>query len=311
MRLMHWMKREKSGLAFTTLELATAEEKLGHQVCIREPHGDLLYGRDDGEWDVELVHSQLPVQSYHNGKPRFMWMHGEPLSSVGNGASMKAIVDLAPLCEAFICMRKEELSYWETIKRTHLVRKGIDLEMFRPLPSFGSQKLSGSPSVLYMEHWRGQRNPLCLVIAMKKVWKKYPEARLHLYNCTDKRMYDTFSDLIKGAKLSPYVRSLMGPVKPNEVNELINRADIVVSCLGEVYARSIEALGAGKAFLCPGYKDPEYPFHCELEPYSMAEGIEKVWIDGCGKYDFRGWAERKHNVLDMAKESLDIYRRYL
>src|SRR3990167_10540441 len=181
MRLMHWMKREKSGLAFTTLELATAEEKLCHQVCIREPHGDLLYGRDDGEWDVELVHSQLPVQSYHNGKPRFMWMHGEPLSSVGNGASMKAIVDLAPMMDAFICMRQAERAVWNTIKRTYYVPKGIDLERFYPL-SDPPEKLSGEPAVLYYENWRGSRNPLYLCIAMQQVWQKYPKARLHLYN---------------------------------------------------------------------------------------------------------------------------------
>jgi glycosyltransferase involved in cell wall biosynthesis len=312
LRLIHWMRREVSGLAFTTLELVAAEEKLGHTVCVREPHGEVLYGRDDGNWDVELIHSQLPVDSYHNGKPRFVWCHGEPISSVGNGVSMKALIDLAPLCDAFICMRKEEYTVWSTIKRTYCVPKGINLDMFRPLPATeAGEKLSGSPAVLYYENWRGQRNPLNLVIAMKEVWRKNPDARLHLYNCNDKRMSETFQALIKQAKLWPFVRSLQGPVKPNEVNKLLNRADIVVSCLSPLYARSIEALGAGKAFLCPGYADPEYPFHCDLSPESMAAGILDIWERGCGKFDFRGWAERKHDVVEMARQSIRIYERYL
>lgn len=311
MRLIHYMKRERSGLAFTTLELVAAEEKLGHTVCVREPSGNVLYGRDDGQWDVELIHSQLPVQSYHNGKPRLMWMHGEPLSSVGNGVSMKAILELAPLCNAFMAMRQEEMDYWSAIKTTHLVHKGIDLDLFKPLPVTAVEKLSGSPAVLYIEHWRGQRNPLPLVMAMRQVWRQYPDARLHLYNCTDKRMYETFQALIKEAKLWPFVRSLQGPVKPTDVNALLNRADIVVSCLYPLYARSIEALGAGKGFLCPGYTDPEYPFHCLLDPKDMARGIIDLWENGCGKFDFRGWAEKKHNVLDTVKQSIDVYQRYL
>ena len=55
-----------------------------------------------GEWDnahidIHTIHSQINIRTYHDGKPKIMWMHGEPLSSVGNGISMKAIVDLAPI----------------------------------------------------------------------------------------------------------------------------------------------------------------------------------------------------------------------
>lgn len=313
MRLQHWMKSEVSGLAFTTLEIVAEEERQGHVVCICEPSGNVLYGQPfpNNDYDVDLIHSQFPISEYANGKPRFLFCHGEPLSSVGNGVSMKAILDLAPLCDAFICMRKEEQSYWSLLKRTYCVNKGIDLSLFKPLPSTTVEKLSGSPAVLYMEHWRGPRNPLPLIVAMQQVWKEYPEARLHLYNCTDKKMHETFSKMIDSAKLWPFVRSLQGAVKPLEVNTLLNRVDIVVSCLHPLYARSIEALGAGKAFLCPGYTDPDYPFHCELDPMSMAKAIIDIWENGCGKFDFRAFAEQKHNIADTVRQCTSIYERYI
>jgi len=312
MKLKHWCKKEQSGLFSTTLEIVDAEEKLGHQVCVQEPSGTRLYGSVMDDPDVEVIHSQLPIQSYGNGKRRFMLMHGEPISSVGNGVSMKAIIDLAPLCDAFICMREEEFAYWNAIKRTYVVPKGINLDIFKPLPVTEVERLSGAPSVLYYENWRGSRNPLPLVIAMQKVWQQYPDARLHLYNCNDKRMYETFNALQKEAKLWTYIRSLQGPVAPLKgVNELLNRVDIVVSCLYPLYARSIESLGAGKAFLCPGYTDKDYPFHCTLDPSDMARAIIDTWENGCGKFDFRAWAERKHDVMESTRQMLAIYEKHL
>jgi glycosyltransferase involved in cell wall biosynthesis len=293
------------------LELATYEEKAGHEIAIKSPgDGVSIYG---GEFvpDIELVHSQLNVRSYHNGIPKIMWMHGEPLSSVGNKVSMKAIVDLAPQMEAFICMRREEQIIWNTIKRTYYVPKGIDLDLYKPieLPE-GAEKLSGSPAVLYVENWRGQRNPLYLAVAMQEVWRKFPEARLHLVNCADKKLYEMFQALIQHNAWWPFVRTLSGPVKPETVNQLYNRADIVVSCLYPLYARSIEAFGAGKAFIGPGYKEPGYPYTCDLQPESMAQAIIDCW-ENYDKLDYRQWAQERHDVAETVRQSVEIYERYL
>jgi glycosyltransferase involved in cell wall biosynthesis len=307
MKLMHYMKKENSGLARTTLELVKYEQKQGHEVCVKEPgDGAVIYGRVDHP-DIELVHSQLPIKSYFNGAPKGMFCHGEPISSVANGISMKAIVDLAPKLDFQICMRRDEWSIWNSIRTTYLVRKGIDLEVYKPLDGI-TERLSGSPCVLYYENWRGNRNPLYLVVAMEQVWKKYPDARLHLYNCSDKRMLDTFRALIANNKYWPFVRSLQGQV--NDVNLLLNRVDIVVSCLYPLYARSIEAFGAGKCFISPGYREHDYPFQCELDPTSIANAIIKAWEN----YDlikFRSYAEQHHDVNDTVKECIEIYKRYI
>lgn len=307
MNILHWMKKEKSGLAFSTLELAEYEQRQGHKVCIKEPSATApIYGVEHNT-DVHLIHSQIAPETYHDDKPKIMWMHGEPLSSVGNGVSMKAIVDLAPRMDAFICMRKDELVVWNSIKKTWLVPKGVDLDKFHPLPGI-TEKLSGAPAVLYCENWRGQRNPLYLCVAMQEVHKKYPAARLHLVNCTDKRMHETFKALVANNKWWTFVRTLSGPVE--DINLLYNRCDMVVSGLYPLYARGIEAFAAGKAFIGPGYREHDYPYTCELSPQSMADAIVKCW-ENYGAMDYRKWAEAHHDVAETVRQSVKIYERYV
>ncbi len=308
MQLLHWMKKEKSGLASTTLELVKYEEKAGHQTEVRQPgEDDVLYGHAPNP-DIHLIHSQLGMRAYHDGKPKVMWMHGEPLSSVGNGISMKAICDLAPTVDCFIAMRREEMPIWSSIKRTFLVNKGIDLETYTPLPATQVTKLPGNPAVLYIENWRGQRNPLYLCRAMEEVHKRLPEARLHLVNCKDPKMKETFQALIKQCRWWPFIKTLAGPV--TNVNEVYNKADIVVSGLYPLYARGIEAFGAGKAFIGPGYKEPGYPWTCDLDPLSMADAIVKCW-ENYDQINYRQWACDRHDVAETVRQSMDIYKRYL
>ena len=309
MKLTHWMRRECSGLAFTTLELAEEEERQGHQIRVHEPSAETaILSKFDGPPDVHCIHSQIGMETYHDRIPKVMWMHGEPLGSVGNGISMRAIVDLAPSCEAFICMRKDEWPIWNAIKRTYLVRKGVDLQRFHPMNGTAPEKLGGDPAVLYYENWRGDRNPLILCQAMVDVVKRFPKAQLHLYNCPGGKMADTFLKLMKHCRWYTFLKTLHG--SEPDVNALLNRADIVVSCNYPLYARGIEAFAAGKPFICPGYHEHEYPFTCELEVGSMARAIIQCWEES-GKIDYRTWAEQHHNVADTVAESLDVYRRFL
>ena len=81
MNITHWMRQENSGLAYTTLEIVEEEERQGHRVCVREPSTNaLLYG-SEAPPDIHCIHSQLHPSTYHDGIPKIMWMHGEPLGS--------------------------------------------------------------------------------------------------------------------------------------------------------------------------------------------------------------------------------------
>lgn len=310
MRIQHLMSKEASGLATSTLELAKYEQLAGHSVCVRQPTGGVIYGTC-GQYDVTSAHHQLDPSQYYDGKPKILWTHGEPLSSIGNGISMRATVEMASKCSAFISMRKDELSLWRMIHpNTYLVTKGIDLDVYKPLPGI-TERLSGEPAILYYENIRGTRNPLYWLCAMQKVHAKWPNARLHLYNVSDKKMFETFQALNTCCHLWPFLRTISGPVEgPEAVNLLLNRVDIVVSGLFPLYARSIEAFGAGKAFISPGYSEFRYPWTCAYDPESMADAIIACWSD-YQKVNYRQWALDHHDVRNTVAESVKIYERFL
>ncbi len=290
----------------SALEIAHWEEKLGHEVVVQEPSGDeAIYGQLGGV-DLHCVHSQFPPKFWHDDKPKIMWLHGEPLSSVANGISMKAICELAGLCDAFICMRQEEHAVWNMIRRCYVVQKGVDLERYKPMDV--KEKLSGAPCVLYCENWRGQRNPLYLIAAMKIVFQKYPDARLHLYNCQDPKVHSQIKAFCDTSKAYPFVRSLTGPAE--DVVELYNRADIIVSCLHPLYARTaVESLACGKIHVSPGYSVPGYPFACDYTAESMAAAIIKAWEDK--EFSGRKWAEENHSAEEMVRQAIKVYERYV
>jgi len=310
MRIQHLMSKEQSGLSTSTLELAKYEELTGHTATIRQPTGGLIYGRG-GQYDITCAHHQLDPNQYHDAKPKFLWCHGEPLSSVGNGISMRAVVEMAPMCSAFIVMRKDEMPLWQSVHpTTYLVDKGIDLDVYRPLSGI-TERLSGEPAVLYYENIRGQRNPLYWLVAMQKVHQKWPNARFHIYNCSDKKMVDTFQALNTNNHWWPFLRTISGPVAtPEEVNLLLNRVDIVVSALHPLYARSIEAFGAGRAFISPGYHEYDYPWTCEYDVDSMSHALIKCF-ENYDKINYRKWSEEHHDVRKTVEQSIKIYERFL
>ena len=115
MKIIHWMQKEASGLVQTTLELANEEIKQGHEVCIRVPHTEeSIFGSIDKP-DIHCIHTQLGRSAYYDDIPKFLWMHGEPLTSVANRQSMRAITELAAHSDACICMRRDEWIIWKHI----------------------------------------------------------------------------------------------------------------------------------------------------------------------------------------------------
>jgi hypothetical protein len=85
---------------------------------------------------------------------------------------------------------------------------------------------------------------------------------------------------------------------------------MIVSGLYPLYARGIEAFGAGKAYIGAGYKETGYPWQCELDPMSMADAIVKCY-ENYDQIKYRQWAMERHDVAETVRQSVEIYGRYL
>ena len=173
MKILHFLKKEKSGLFKTTIELCKYEERLGHSVSLRTPADNrTFYGFADDNFDIIAIHSQINPIYYKHKCPKVLFLHGECDYGMLVKVSTASIMDLVPIVDAFIAFNPDEARIWSSFKRTYVIPKGIDLEKYKP-EDIG-KKLKGSPAVVYAEHWRQFRHPLHALVALETVKKKLP-----------------------------------------------------------------------------------------------------------------------------------------
>jgi glycosyltransferase involved in cell wall biosynthesis len=306
MKILHWVKKEDSGLFKTSGELAGSEEKLGHEVSIRTPsEQQVLYGFTGDNFDIHCIHSQIPPIYYKDGKPKILFLHGEPDYGMMLKISVSAIMDLAPLVDAMVCFNEDEAQIWNSFKRTYVISKGINLDLYKPHDC--GKKLAGKPAVLYCEHWRQFRHPMHLLVAMEKVILKLKEAKLYLFGCP-KEEKDFWMRMIKQNRYSIFTPGIFQP-QP-DMPGLLNLADIVVSPVYPSYGRvSLEALACNKPVVAYN-TNPHATMKCE--PYNiedMAEKIIKCWEEKPNGQ--RKYAEEHLDCKEMARQAVEIYRRFV
>lgn len=306
MRILHWVKKEKSGLFRTTIELAKYEQKAGHIPSLRIPNtNETFYGPKDDDFDIHCIHSQIHPHYWKDNKPKLLFLHGEPDYGMLLKVSTQAILDLVPLADAFITFNPQEAKIWNSFKRTYTIPKGIDLTRYKENKL--SKKFKGSPSILYCEHWRQFRHPLHVFIALEKVYKKLPNLRFYPFGCPEKEK----AFWLRLVKQNRYVNFCPGVFRPQkEISTLINMSDIVVSPVFPSYGRvSLEALACNKPVIA--YKsNPHATFTCEpYDPDDMAQKIMQCWEEkpnGQIKY-----AKQFLSAELMANEAIKIYRRFI
>lgn len=306
MKIVHWVKRENSGLLRTTVELAKYEERLGHEVSLRTPkEREVIHGFTGEDFDIHAIHSQIPPGAYKDGKPKILFLHGEPDYGMLYKVSTQAIMDLAPLVDAFVAFNEKEAVLWNSFKRTYVIPKGIDLESYRPMQL--PKKLGGSPAVLYAEHWRNFRHPFHALVAMEMVAAKMPEARFYPFGCP-KDEKDFWLRLIRQNRYNVFCPGVFQP-QMNMVG-LLNMADIVVSPVFPSYGRvSIEALACNRPVVA--YKtNPHATYTCEpYDPEDMAGKIITCWEEKPNGQ--RQYAEENLSAQTMAEKAVEIYGRFL
>lgn len=306
MKIVHWVKKENSGLFRTTFELAKYEEKAGHAVSMRVPMDQtVIYGFKEAEFDIHCIHSQIHPSFYKDGKPKFLFMHGEPDYGMLHKISTSAIMDLVPLVDAFIAFNEAEANIWNSFKRTYLIPKGIDLDSYKPIQL--PKKLTGEPAVLYAEHWRGFRHPFHAFVALEKVAAKMPKMRFYPFGCP-KEDKDFWLRLIRQNRYNTFCPGVFQPQM--NMAGLLNMADIVVSPVFPSYGRvSLEALACNKPVVA--YKtNPHATFKCEsYDPQDMADKVIQCWEEKPNGQ--RKYAEENLSAKDMADAAIKIYERFV
>jgi len=306
MRILHWVKKESSGLFRTTMEIGKYEERLGHVVSLRTPaENETFYGPKDDDFDIHCVHSQINPHYYKDGKPKLLFLHGEPDYGMMTKISTNAIMDLVPLTDAFVSFHEAEARIWNSFKRTYFVPKGVDLETYKPKKI--GKKLVGSPAILYAEHWRVFRHPLHVFIALEKVKLKLPKMRFYPFGCppTEKEFW---MRILKQNKYTGFCPGIFQ--RQNNQVDLLNLADIVVSPVYPSYGRvGIEALACNKPVVA--YKTNPHATY-KVEPYDiddMADKILRCWEEKPNSQ--RSYAEKNCSAERMVEGLIEIYRRFL
>jgi glycosyltransferase involved in cell wall biosynthesis len=306
MKILHWVKKENSGLFRTTIELAKYEEREGHIVALRQPaKNETFYGFRDDDFDIHCVHSQINPHYYKDGKPKLLFLHGEPDYGMLTKVSTQAIMDLIPICDAFIAFNPAEARIWNSFKRTYVIPKGIDLESYKPKEA--TKKLKGTPAILYAEHWRQFRHPLHAFVALERVIKKLPKMRFYPFGCPAPEK-EFWLRIVKSNRYNVFCPGVFQWQK--SMPELLSLADIVVSPVFPSYGRvGIEALAMNKPVVA--YKtNPHANYKCEpYDPDDMAEKILQCWEEKPNGQ--RKYAEKHLSAHNMALEAIGIYKRFI
>jgi len=305
-KILHWLKKENSGLFRTAVELAKYEERLGHSIALRQPaKNETFYGFRDDDFDIHCIHSQINPHYYKDGKPKILFLHGEPDYGMMTKISTTAIMDLIPVVDCFVSFNKDEARIWSSFKRTYTITKGVDLEKYKPTKL--KQKLRGTPAIIYSEHWRQFRHPLHVFIALEKVYKKLPMMRFYPFGCPPKEK-DFWLRIVRSNRYSIFTPGVFQ--KQPDINNLLNMGDMVISPVFPSYGRvSLEAIACGKSVVAYN-TNPHTDYQCKpYDPDSMAEQILRCWEEK--KNGQRSYAEKHLNVQRTAEEAIEIYKRYL
>lgn len=306
MKILHWVKKENSGLFRTVMELAKYEERAGHSISLRTPaEQQTFYGFKDDDFDVHAIHSQIHPHYYKDDKPKLLFLHGEPDYGMMVKISTQAIMDLVPLCDAFIAFNPDEAKIWNSFKRTYVIPKGVDLETYKPMSV--KKKLKGNPAILYTEHWRTFRHPLHAFVALERVKKKLPGMRFYPFGCPDSE----HAFWLRIIKQNRYVIFTPGIFKRQKnTTGLINMADMIVSTVFPSYGRvSLEALACDKPVI--GYNsNPHATYTCPpYDPDALAEAIVKCYEEKLNGQ--RAYAEKHLDAKVMADEAIKIFKRFV
>jgi len=267
---------------------------------------ETFYGFRDDDFDIHCIHSQIHPHYYKDGKPKVLFLHGEPDYGMLTKVSTQAIMDLIPIVDCFVSFNEAEAKIWNSFKRTYTISKGIDLEKYIPEKK-RTKKLKGSPAIVYAEHWRQFRHPLHVFVALERVVKKLPQMRFYPFGCPTNEQ-DFWLRIVRNNR---YLTFTPGVFKwQPDMPVVLGMADMVISPVFPSYGRvSLEALAMNTPVVSYN-TNPHADYKCEpYDPDDMAEKILQCWEHKPNSQ--RQYAEKNLSAEEMTKQAIKIYRRLI
>ncbi len=259
-------------------------------------------------------------------KPKVFMAHGTP-DAVLDGAMKRD--DKTPFLtgaewinrfEATIVTSQRAKMFWgafdSTGKKTHLVNKGIDLEWWQK--SGTTQDLSGDPSVLYGEVWRGIKHPALLLYAMAELYRRNKEARLNVWALIHHR--ELWLNFIGQAGFWDFMGQENLPGVEEYPEHYYSHGHVLVSPVtaGDLSRVAQESMACG----CPVVSwdtDPygeNYPYKAAkgFDVIDMADKIEEAYNEVLDDPEAvsrkcRQIAEQYFDINEEAKSIVDILRQ--
>ncbi len=301
----HWCLwgPRRSGMYETVRELIAAENRIEGVLagmCVIPPPELLGKTRETKRYVegglVDAIHTEMRTQDWgwaykfanihviHFSfdkklgklKPKVFMAHGTPEAVIEGSISRgdDAVLSGAEWINKFqatIVTSQRAKMFWgifdSTGKKTHVVNKGIDLEWWQR--SGTVQDLSGEPSVLYGEVWRGIKHPALLFYAMNEIYQRNDKARLNVWALNkNQKLWNSF---IGQAGFWKFMGQQNLPGIEEYPEHYYSRGDVLVSPVtaGDLSRVAQEAMACG----CPVISWDTDP-HGENYPYKFAKGVD-------------------------------------
>jgi len=230
--------------------------------------------------DIHVIHYSFDVK-LGRLKPKAFMAHGTPEAVVEGGVNLKTTEPRTQVLagaqwidkfEATFVTSQRAKQFWEVFdssggKKIHVINKGIDLEWWQR--SVTKADLSGEPSVLYGEVWRGIKHPLLLFYAVNEIYKHNKEVRLNAWSLSNTRTF--WEDFVMQTGFQDLLGQNRIPGVQDYPEHFYSRGDVLVSPVqaGDLSRVAQEAMACG----CPVVSWDTDPWG-ENYPYKTAKGFD-------------------------------------
>jgi hypothetical protein len=288
------------------------------------------YELDEKE-TVHVIHSH-PPQKLCNLKNTATVLHGTPehvifrqlwSKSKANQIPWTTTINLIQMSDVAVTLIPRHKQYWDPFAhRDHVVAVdgGVDLTEFKPEWMLSKEEkqeykkkkvmpvfpFSARPAIFICESYYEIKVPTIVLLAIKTILKKLPQARLSVINL--KGVESFWTDFIRKGYIDMYC-DLWSEWKVQNLETYYRGAHIYASpvLMGDVSRCGMEAMGCGTPVVGVKAKENHLEYGADHNPLDFAESVYKVYEDMQSdemkvRHKARKIAETHYNIDNTVKQ---------